>query len=141
MKWTIGKWLTQVALSCLLSILAFMCLRFLVRVRVMWVFWVFLPIPSTLGIVFGDLPLYKGKKLSVIVVSMTYCLGFIGLVIGTSLGQVFWDELFPDSLEEAFLVLSLTSLLGLIAPSLVGYNSLTFVQRKFKSRKSDKEER
>jgi hypothetical protein len=96
----------------------------------MWVLWIIIPIASTAGIVLGDLSLYKGEKLSIFSVSMTYCLGFIGLVVGMSLGEIFWEEFFPTSPGEAFLILWEISLLGLIIPPLIGYNVVTYLRRK-----------
>ncbi len=140
MKWAVAKWAAQVALSCLVSILVFMGFWFFVPRPVMWVFWVFLPIASTIGIVFGDLPLYKGKRPSVIAMSAACCLGLIGLAVGRSIGKVFWEGSFATAPGEAFLVLALVSLFGLIASSLIGYNMLSLIMRKLKSCISEQSE-
>lgn len=135
MKWAIGKWLTQAVLGCLLSILVYVCLWFLVDDEpAPWV-WALLPIGSTVGIVLGDLSAYKGRRPSVLIIGMTYGLSLVGLLVGWPVAEMLYRDIFPSRMGEVFIIMYSICLLGLVMPALIGYNILSSVKRRRDSKK------
>ncbi len=142
-KWfDLLKWSTQFFLSSLLLILAYKL--FVIggergTVVVLRNIFLYCPLADAIGVILGDLSLYKGKKFIISAVPVAIFFSFVGVYLGLLLGDLLKCR-YPISNVGDFVGIVL-SLGATTTPPIICYNALTKSMRKYSSEEKPKEEK
>ena len=140
-KWfDLLKWSTQFFLSSLLLILAYKL--FIIggeggTVGILRNIVLYFPLAGVIGVILGDLSLYKGKKFVISAVPILIALSFVGVLLGLILVDVLKCR-YPISNVGDIIGIGLT-LCATTAPPIIIYNYLTRSTRKYSAEVKEEE--
>ena len=140
-KWfDLVKWSAQFFLSTFLLILAYkIFMRGGDRGTIIGDLIVPCPLAIALGVILGDLSLYKGKKFIISAIPVAIAFSYIGLFGGAFFAEVMFNLDHPINVES---IIGIAFFFGATtAPPIICYNSLTKSMRKYWLEEKAKEEK